>query len=282
MSSVQTVMKRALPWLIVLLAFMSTYITLLLCSPPVQEAMLNFVSFFEDIDPSFSLPAVFLFMLIGNSTSIPVGIPATYFFAKSIAPGPFFWLEMLIFSLCAGFGAGIGEMAVYGLGRGAAVVLKERKSAKNIHDFVHLLTRNDKLAPFFIFLFGLTPLPDPLIMVPLGISKYPMKKTILPCALGKTCFAFFLALGAKFFGQMAAVVTIPSLVQEAILMGLVMVVMIFCLSIEWSPVVEKYAKNQLKKISEKENSKLSVEVSPSKDENKAKVEPNSENPSKLD
>lgn len=253
MNSVQAVMKRALPWLLVLGLFLSIYISLLLWSPPVQQAMLNFVTFFETFDPSLSLLAVFLFMLIGNSTSVPVGIPATYFFAKSIVLGPYFWLEITIFSLCAGFGAGLGEIAVYGIGRGAAAVMHEGKAATNIHDLVHLLTNNDKLAPFFVFLFGMTPLPDQLIMIPLGLSKYPLKKAILPCSLGKTSFSFFLAISAVFFGQGASIITIQSIVQETLLMGLVFVVMIFCMSLEWHDIITNAARKRREKVEKRAN-----------------------------
>ena len=42
-----------------------------------------------------------------------------------------------------------------------------------------------KLAPVLIYLFGLTPLNDDMITVPLGLIKYDVKKTIFWVWLGK-------------------------------------------------------------------------------------------------
>jgi uncharacterized membrane protein YdjX (TVP38/TMEM64 family) len=50
-----------------------------------------------------------------------------------------------------------------------------------------------EMAPFLIFLFGLTPLSDDVLMVPLGLIRYSAKKTILFCWLGKFCMMMIFA-----------------------------------------------------------------------------------------
>jgi len=42
-----------------------------------------------------------------------------------------------------------------------------------------------KIAPLLIYIFGLTPLNDDMITVPLGLIKYDIKKTIFWVWLGK-------------------------------------------------------------------------------------------------
>jgi hypothetical protein len=56
---------------------------------------------------------------------------------------------------------------------------------QNLKKYQLYLINHPKLAPFLIFLFGLTPLNDDMITVPLGIIRYNLKKTIFWCWLGK-------------------------------------------------------------------------------------------------
>jgi len=48
-----------------------------------------------------------------------------------------------------------------------------------------LIYSKSKLIPAILFLFGLTPLPDSLIYVPLGVVKYPLYKIVIWNGLGK-------------------------------------------------------------------------------------------------
>ncbi len=43
----------------------------------------------------------------------------------------------------------------------------------------------DKYGPATIFLFALTPLPDDLLFIPLGVMRYPFWKAFIPALFGK-------------------------------------------------------------------------------------------------
>ncbi len=242
--------KRVALLLAIIYGLLASYVVLLLCSDPVQHGILEFVSFITNISTSglgWIFLLVFLFTAFGNSTSIPVGIPAVYIFAKAIPTGDSFWPLLVLFALVAGFGAGTGEVGIYALGRGAARVLQDRKGVKNLQYFVRLLTERRSLTPLLLYFFGLTPLPDQLIIIPLGVARYPIKKLLLPCSLGKATFAVIIALGATVFNQAGPEsVTIASLIQESVFLAIVLTLLVACVSINWEPIFEKYTRKTSK------------------------------------
>ncbi|MBN2154120.1 MAG: hypothetical protein JW839_21875 [Candidatus Lokiarchaeota archaeon] len=238
--------KRAALFIAMIYGAFAFYVVLLVYSEPVQDLILDFFSFFTDISTKelgWIFLLVYVFMAIGNSTNVPVGIPAVYLFAPGILLYEPFWLLLALFALVAGFGAGTGETVIYALGRGAARVLHDRRGVKNLRYFVKLLTERRSLTPVLVYLFGLTPLPDQLIIVPLGVARYPLKKVLLPCSLGKATFSFIIALGATVFKLAGpSTVTLASLVQEGFFLALVLTILVICVSINWEPVFMRYTR----------------------------------------
>ncbi len=238
--------KRIALLIAIIYGLLALYIVLLVYSAPVQDGIVEFVSFFTNFSTSglgWIFLMVFLFMAVGNSTNIPVGIPAVYIFAKTIPAGDAFWVLLGLFSLTAGLGAGTGELAVYALGRGAARVLRDRKGVKNLQYFVRLLTEKRSLTPLLVYFFGLTPLPDQLIMIPLGVARYPLKKVWLACSLGKATYSFIIAICATVLQLSGSeTVSIASLVQEGLFLAIVLTILVACLSINWEQIFEKYTR----------------------------------------
>jgi membrane protein DedA with SNARE-associated domain len=60
--------------------------------------------------------------------------------------------------------------------------------------FLRLFNRHGAIA---IFIFALTPLPDDLLFIPLGIVRYSFFKAFIPCLLGKVLMCFVLAYGGR-------------------------------------------------------------------------------------
>ncbi|NMC07615.1 MAG: hypothetical protein GYA24_20545 [Candidatus Lokiarchaeota archaeon] len=237
--------KRAALLLILIYGLLAVYILLLQYCEPVQHGLLGFVSFFTGINPDglgWVYLLVYSFMTFGNLTNIPVGIPALYILAKAIPPGDSFWFLLVLLALVAGLGAGTGELGLYAVGRGAARVLRGREGVKNLQSFVRLMTERRSLTPLLLYFFGLTPLPDQLIIIPLGVSRYPLKKVFFPCSLGKASFAFIIAVGATIFSEIGpGAVTIASLIQESVFLAIVLTLLVICISINWQAVVERHA-----------------------------------------
>lgn len=136
---------------------------------------------FQDLGSGLLI--TFWVCLIGNL--LPV--PTPYTFVVCFSAEPFLQIHFLIpllVAFIASLGCLIGEMGGYFVGRGAAEVISvERKT--NLNKYQQYLIDHPKIAPFLLFLFGITPLNDDMITIPLGLIKYDVKKTIFWVWLGK-------------------------------------------------------------------------------------------------
>lgn len=148
----------------------------------LNESHRNFIeNIFQDLGSGLLI--AFLVCMIGNL--LPVPTPYTFIVCFSAEP---FRQINFFFPLFVGFiaslGCLVGEMGGYLVGRGAAEIISiERK--ENLNKYQQYLVDHPKIAPFLIFLFGLTPLNDDMITIPLGLIKYDIKKTIFWVWLGK-------------------------------------------------------------------------------------------------
>ncbi len=129
-----------------------------------------------------------LFAFLSNNTiviPVPYTLALIFFGATGLNP--------YLLGAAAGLGAAIGEMTAYLVGRGGSVLVKD-KHRKSLDMFRHIITRRPKIMPFIIFLFGVSPLPDDIVLIPLGLVRYGFWRSILPMAAGKiiltTAFAF--------------------------------------------------------------------------------------------
>jgi membrane protein DedA with SNARE-associated domain len=102
-----------------------------------------------------------------------------------------------------------------------------------------------------IFIFALTPLPDDLLFIPLGIMRYSVIKAFIPCIIGKTLMCLIVAYGGYFsvsaiealFGEEGGPLTI---IASTVLL---MVVIIAMFKIDWEkyfPLEEKAEKEPKK------------------------------------
>ncbi len=133
---------------------------------------------------------VFIVCLVGNLSPIPspytwsVCLGFAYFSINPYIP--------LLFGFIASLGCLFGELVGYFLGRGAGKIISEEQKV-NLKSLQVYLLKYPKLAPLLIYIFGVTPLNDDFLTVPLGILNYDVKKTILFCWMGKFCLMLLFA-----------------------------------------------------------------------------------------
>jgi len=141
-----------------------------------------------------TLLTVFIICLIGNVLPFPT--PYTFIIIPAALSFPtFFWLIALVASV----GALIGEIQGYLVGRGGHEIMRIRKSEnEKINDWKKLINQRPKLVMFLIFLFGLTPLNDDNIMIPIGLAGFDFKRTVFSCYLGKLGMMLAMAIGGAF------------------------------------------------------------------------------------
>ena len=125
---------------------------------------------------------------------IPYAIPVTLFSAVWIKQyGMAAWGLILLLVLLATIANTIGDLIDYLIGEGAQhIATKDNPEAET--RWSQIILRKPKAIPWVIVLFGLTPLPDSLLMVPLGMVKYDVKKTMLWMFVSRFIMMFIFAL----------------------------------------------------------------------------------------
>jgi membrane protein YqaA with SNARE-associated domain len=139
-----------------------------------------------------------------------------------------------LLAISGGVGSAIGEFIGYFLGYFGRTVISEKQQNK-MNYVLRLFRRYGSIS---IFIFALTPLPDDLLFIPLGIMRYSFIKAFIPCIIGKILMCFIVAYGGylsigaieALFGEGGGPLTI---VASTVLLVIVIVAMF---KIDW----EKY------------------------------------------
>jgi len=206
---------------------------------------------------SIGFPVPFPFVLFSLSNSVYLKYSNMGLEITQILQTGSFWLEILALALIGGLGSALGESTGYAVGYGAKKLTGERNSEllSNVNGFGKLILKNQKRTPLYIFLFALTPLPDDILFLPLGMIKYPFWKCIIPGWLGKNfttlfyCFwPIFVAIG--FLAQGIQSNDKSSIITEAILILVTITVMFFIMAFNWTKFLEKRSQKKLNKKSD--------------------------------
>ncbi|NIR86685.1 VTT domain-containing protein, partial [Candidatus Bathyarchaeota archaeon] len=186
----------------------------------------------------FSYLGVFLISLVG-AMSIIVPIPYTFVILTLGIEGT---LDPLLLTVAGGLGSAIGEFSGYVLGYYGRALISEKRRRKI--DFITRILK-DRYGPIAIFLFALTPLPDDLLFIPLGVLRYKFVKAFVPSFLGKLTMCAILAYGGQLyydvlraiFGGGTFEIELITSIITAILLVLIFVAMF---KIDWEKILEKY------------------------------------------
>lgn len=190
-----------------------------------------------DVAQSYGYFGVFLVSLIGSS-SVIIPIPYTVIiFSMGMQKSLF---NPFLLALSGGIGSTVGEFVGYLLGYFGRKVINENQKKK----MNYILKVFTKYGAITIFLFSLTPLPDDLLFIPLGIMRYNFVKAFIPCFMGKILMCLILAYGgymsisiieALFGGEGGLLTIIVSTI-------LLLVIIIAMFKIDWEkyfPIKEK-------------------------------------------
>jgi membrane protein YqaA with SNARE-associated domain len=134
----------------------------------------------------------------------------------------------LLLAIVAGFGAAVGELVGYGLGyMGRGFVSKKRGRHLNA-----MLRIFDRFGAAAVFIFALTPLPDDLLLIPLGLLRYRLWKVFLPSVAGK----FLMCLVIAYVGGAVSPLYEESPIIPIATMILLVLVVIAMFRIDWVKV----------------------------------------------
>jgi len=99
----------------------------------------------------------------------------------------------------------------------------------------------DRYGPVAIFFFALTPLPDDLLFIPLGVMRYAFWKAFIPALLGKTLMTFILAYsGQQSIGLIESLFAGSGELVTVVTLVLLIVIIVAMIKIDWEKLFEKH------------------------------------------
>ena len=179
----------------IFVAFFGGMLAIALIGINIGEVFVRFVLYFHanygDLGVYF---AVFLISIIGN---VSVIMPVPYIIALAILV-VVLPINPLLLGISAGFGASIGELSAWLLGRGASEMIEDTSYGKRLDSLAKLVKKGYGI-PLIIF-FAATPLPDDLLLIVLGMVNYNIGYALVACFIGK----IILAVGIAYLVRSAA------------------------------------------------------------------------------
>jgi len=192
---------------------------------------LGLLEWMEQFARQFNYFGVFFISLIG-AMSIIIPVPYTLVIYLSGA-----FLDPFLVAVSGGLGSAIGEFSGYVLGYYGRAVLSEDRRRRM--DYMMKVFQRYGFAG--IFFFALTPLPDDLLFIPLGIMRYSFLKAFVPAFLGKTLMCFILAYsGHLSIGIIKVVFGEGGWLGTIVTSALLIIIIVAIIKIDWEKVFEKY------------------------------------------
>jgi membrane protein YqaA with SNARE-associated domain len=189
----------------------------------------------KDFAFQYGYLGVFIISFVG-SVSVVFPVPYTIvIYLLGAVLDPFF------VAVSGGLGSALGEFSGYVLGYyGRTVVSEERQ--KKMDYMVKVFDRYGSVA---IFLFALTPLPDDLLFIPLGVMRYAFWKAFIPALLGKTLMTFILAYSGQ--QSIAIIETLfagSGLLGTVVTSALLILIIVAMIKIDWEKLFEKHVRDK--------------------------------------
>jgi len=144
-------------------------------------------------------------------------------------------LDPLLLGILAGMGGAIGKLTSYGLGRFGRRLLKEERRKK----MTALGRAIGKYGALAVFLFALTPLPDDIIYIPIGLAGFDLIKFMFANALGKIILSWIVAYGGRLYFDLVGLFLGQGegLVATFIALIAMIIITILLLRVDWEEVM---------------------------------------------
>lgn len=185
----------------------------------------------EQFAYQFGYLGVFIISFIG---SVSVIFPMPYTIVIYLMGAV---LDPFLAAVSGGLGSAFGEFSGYALGYyGRTVISAERRRKMN-----YMVKVFDRYGSVAIFLFALTPLPDDLLFIPLGVMRYAVWKAFIPALFGKMLMTFILAYsGQKSITLIKTLFAGSGLWGIVITVALLIIIIVAMMKIDWEKIFEKH------------------------------------------
>jgi uncharacterized membrane protein YdjX (TVP38/TMEM64 family) len=184
---------------------------------------------------SVGYPSAFLLGLIG-AASVIIPVPTTVALL-SVAGLRIF--DPTLLALAFGFGAAVGQLTSYMVGRAGRMVIGNKRK-RRLDAMLKIFERYGMIA---VFIFALTPLPDSLLFIPMGLVHYSLWKIFVAAVAGKITMSLIIT---HFGGIMGQTFT-ENWIFAGVTTVLLIIVIIVMFRIDWEKIVSKYLLKRRKK-----------------------------------
>lgn len=179
---------------------------------------------------------IFVVSALGNMIPfIPIPYLAVVYFYSMRMTGA----SPLLVGVVSGLGGAVGKLAVYAIGRGSRILMK-KETRERYERMGKLLRSYGALAAF---LFSVTPSPDDVIVIPLGLMKYDALKLFVGLAAGKIVLSTVTAYAGRVVATVAKHELLLELATSLVLFGIVIALLVF---FDWEKILETLADRGLK------------------------------------
>ena len=210
----------------------------------------DLIDWMLSVSMQYGYLGIFLISLVGASAILfPVPYTIIIFILGGLKSGGNWVFEPIWIAVAAGMGAAIGELTSYLLGFGGRKAIGEKFKKK-----MSLLAKVfNKFGPIVIFAFALTPLPDDLLFIPLGVMRYSVIKAFIPALIGKFTMNLIIAYSGRLSIQVIRDIFgvgsdwISAAIGVALAIILLVVVLIVMFKLDWEKYVEKYLEKEEEK-----------------------------------
>ncbi|MDW8039819.1 MAG: VTT domain-containing protein [Nitrososphaerota archaeon] len=216
-----------------------------------EDLLKQLAEWLQNFSMQYSYLGVFLMSLMGSmSIFFPIPYTVVLFTLGSVEA-----FNPILVALTSSLGAAVGEFSGYLLGLGSRKIVSE-KGKRNVEFLLKVFGRYGVLA---IFIFALTPLPDDLLFIPLGVMRYGFLRAFVPAFLGKLCMSLIIVYSGRFMvGIIRDIFGIESDWTSAIIgmiIALILLVIVFILmfKVDWEKTLGKRTQKPRERPSENKN-----------------------------
>ncbi len=165
-----------------------------------------------------------------GAVSVIVPFPTTIALLGMAASQQF---DLILLALSFGIGAAIGQLSSYAVGYFGRSVIDKKYSAK--FDAIQRILTKHGHGMLLVFIFALTPLPDSIIFIPLGIVRYSLWRVFISALAGK----IMMSLIITYFGGAVGVVITENPVFTIATVILLVLALVAMFKIDWEKFLDK-------------------------------------------
>lgn len=183
--------------LLIALSLILVYWVIILLVPEMTSPLVSFYYWMLDVATIMGYPGVVIISFLGNAAILfPLPYMGVAFILGGVRDlgGTVFVFDPWLIGILGGLGATIGEVTGYALGYAGNRFIDEDQT----NGFLQIVEKYPRATPLVLWFLAATPIPDDVVIIPLGIARYPFWKVFIPQLIGKIMFLSGVAWAGRF------------------------------------------------------------------------------------